>query len=142
MDTTFEDLQRQCNSIAETLKNPPLVDENGCELDYDKLYDADGEEWDGEETGTFYDHDGTEVEVCQMNAMDYLSDVLDIEYRVQSDRKTFVSAKVLVAFGGPNIWIDTGAKEVIGAWWGTTYRCSYSEDAMDLNATLEELFGC
>lgn len=142
MTDTAQDLRNQCKAIADTLANPGLVTEDGGDLDYDELFYGDGEEWDREETGTFYDKDGTEVEVRQMSGFDYLQDALDIEYRVGSDRKTYKSGEVLVAFGGPNIWIDTGSKEVIGAWWGDSCRVSYAEDNLGLDDALQELFNC
>ena len=39
------------------------------------------------------------------NALDYLEDVLDINYYVDQ-KKEYLGARILVAFGGPNIWID------------------------------------
>jgi len=47
----------------------------------------------------------------EFTAFDYLSDCLDIEWVLHSDR-TFKGARVLVAFGGPNIWINTVTNEV------------------------------
>jgi len=83
---------------------------------------------------------GEEVELSPMSGYDYLTDVLDIEYRVGSDRE-YRSAEVLVAFGGPNVWIDTKRNVVKGAWWGDSTEAGYI-DNMDLDAALEELFNC
>lgn len=46
------------------------------------------------------EHDGEEP-----SAYDWLEDVLDIEYIVGGDGE-YRGARVLVAFGGPNIWVD------------------------------------
>jgi predicted RNA-binding Zn-ribbon protein involved in translation (DUF1610 family) len=78
----------------------------------------------------------------EMNGYDYLSDVLDIEYIVGSDKTTLLGARILVTFGGPNIWINTKTKQVEGAWWGESVTRSYHSDAMDLEGTVEELFAC
>jgi hypothetical protein len=75
------------------------------------------------------------------SAFDYLSDVLDIEYIVNS-KKEYLGARVLVAFGGPNIWINTRTKQVEGYWWGDSYIMSYYSDAMDLDSALSELYNC
>ncbi len=76
-----------------------------------------------------------------MTAFDYLQDALDIEYIVASDRKTYLGARVLVAFGGPNIWINTRTKIVEGHWWGDSYTEAYT-DNIGLDEALEELFNC
>jgi hypothetical protein len=76
-----------------------------------------------------------------MTAFDYLQDALDIEYIVSSDRKTYLGARVLVAFGGPNIWINTRTKTVEGHWWADSYSEAYT-DSIGLDEALEELFNC
>jgi len=74
-------------------------------------------------------------------AFDYLQDALDIEYIVNS-KKEYLGARVLVAFGGPNIWINTRTKQVEGYWWGDSCVMSYSVDEMDLDGALSELYNC
>lgn len=76
-----------------------------------------------------------------MSAFDYLQDALDIEY-VVSSKKEYLGARVLVAFGGPNIWINTRTKQVEGYWWGESFIMSYHEDAIGLDEALETLFSC
>ena len=82
-----------------------------------------------------YAEDGEEF-----TAWDYLRDALDINWILNNDR-TYKGARVLVAFGGPNIWIDTVNEQVEGYWWGDKCLVSYN-DAIDLDSTLEELFNC
>ena len=74
-------------------------------------------------------------------AFDYLQDVLDIEYIVNS-KKEYLGARVLVAFGGPNIWINTRTKQVEGYWWGDSCIMSYDKDEMDIDGALSELYNC
>ena len=76
-----------------------------------------------------------------LNGYDYIQDVLDINYILDGSRE-YKGAKLLVAFGGPNIWIDTDAQTVQGGWWGESYTASYSTDAMDIHNCCEELFNC
>ena len=90
------------------------------------------------ETG-FPDEKGMDDQ--EFGAFDYLQDALDIEYRVGSDGQ-YRSAKILVAFGGPNIWIDTGRKKIIGAWWGDYAEAEYLSDALDLDEACAELWNC
>jgi hypothetical protein len=75
------------------------------------------------------------------NAYDYLKDVLDIQYIISSDKK-YLGARVLVAFGGPNIWINTQTQTVEGYWWGDTCHISYLNDSLGLDECLEELYLC
>jgi hypothetical protein len=75
------------------------------------------------------------------SAFDYLQDALDIEY-VVSSKKEYLGARVLVAFGGPNIWINTRTKQVEGYWWGDKCILSYDDDALGLDDALSELFNC
>lgn len=72
---------------------------------------------------------------------DYLMDILDIEYITTRD-KQYKGARILVAFGGPNIWINTLTKEVEGYWWDDKCIMSYHADSMDLDECLEEYFNC
>lgn len=107
-----------------------------------------GQRWEGFGTGYFWGIEegdlilGGEEVTCvgPMSGFDYLSDVLDIEYRVGSDRE-YRSAELLVTFGGPNIWIDTKRNMVVGAWWGDHYEAPY-RDEMGLDDACEELFNC
>ena len=75
-----------------------------------------------------------------MTAFDYLQDALDIEYIVNS-RKEYLGARVLVAFGGPNIWVDTRRGIVEGAWWGEKATAIF-QDNIGLDDALSELFNC
>jgi len=76
-----------------------------------------------------------------ISGFDYLSDVLDIEY-ITDSKKQYLGARVLVAFGGPNIWINTRTKNVEGYWWQDSSIQSFHDDAMGLDDALEELFNC
>jgi hypothetical protein len=74
-------------------------------------------------------------------AFDYLQDALDIEYIVSS-KKEYLGARVLVAFGGPNIWVNTRTQQVEGYWWGDSCVMSYDKDEMDIDGALSELYNC
>lgn len=77
-------------------------------------------------------------------SFDYLQGALDFNWILNSDR-TLKGARILVAFGGPNIWIDTTKGIVEGYWWGDNFTSEYdtnSEFARDLDDALETLFNC
>lgn len=74
------------------------------------------------------------------DAFDYLSDALDIEYIVNG-KKEYLGARVLVAFGGPNIWINTRTKTIEGYWWADSAFASF-QDNLGLDDALETLYNC
>lgn len=78
-------------------------------------------------------HCGEVVEYNDLEILgiwDYMSDILDMEYRVGSDRK-YRSCRVMVAFGGPNIYIDTASRSVDLYWWNERATYLLSIDAAD-----------
>ena len=82
-----------------------------------------------------------------MDGIEYLSDALDIEYIVSNHRnnnneREVLGARILVAFGGPNIWINTRTKQVEGYWWNDSCTMSYDKDAFDLADAIETLWNC
>lgn len=112
MSDTNLDLARHVQSIADNLTNPPA-------------------EW----------NDGRDIESeGEFSAFDYLQDALDIEYIVNSKRE-YLGARVLVAFGGPNIWVDTKRGIVEGAWWGSHASATF-KDGLGLDEALETLWDC
>ena len=84
--------------------------------------------------------EGLNADDEEMNAFDYLQDALDIEYIVNGKRE-YLGARVLVAFGGPNIWVDTRRGIVEGAWWGKHATAPFT-DNIGLDEALEELWKC
>jgi hypothetical protein len=71
---------------------------------------------------------------------DYLKDALDIEYIVSS-KKEYLGARVLIAFGGPNIWINTRTKTVEGYWWADSAHARFV-DNLGLDDALAEIYAC
>lgn len=76
-----------------------------------------------------------------LSGFDYIADALDINWILDSNRE-FKGARILVAFGGPNIWIDTYTQTVEGTWWTESFRASYTNDEMDIEGACAELFEC
>ena len=73
-------------------------------------------------------------------AAKWMEDTYDIRYLVDS-RKEYMGAQILVAGGGPTIWVDTFTKEVRG-YWGTDRVQWCFMDTLGLDDYCEELFGC
>jgi hypothetical protein len=124
----MSDIKEQVQGIIDTLENPPTLCRD-CGWTY---HDEDGElaacpECDSED-------------YAELSAFDYLQDALDIEYVIGSDRQ-FLGARVLVCFGGPNVWVDTRHSRVDGHWWSESCIEPFY-DTMGLKEALEELWEC
>ena len=87
----------------------------------------------------YYDGQYEEGEI--ISGFDYLEGVLDIQYIVTGEGE-YLGARVLLAYGGPNIWLDTQKQMVEGHWWGDSFSASYHSDIMDIDGALSELWGC
>jgi len=89
---------------------------------------------------TYPDDDELNDDDEPYTAMDYVLEALDIEYYIGSDGE-HRGARLLVAFGGPNIWVDTKTNRVEGHWWWERYSCTF-DDNMDLDDACRELWEC
>jgi len=119
MSTTDNRLKDQVLSIINDIENGIPV----TQQDIDDGYYDEGQYEAGDTLG----------------AWDYIKDALDVEYTV-SGKKDYLGASILVAFGGPNITINTRTQQVAGHWWGQSYVESYHTDEMHLDSMCEELF--
>lgn len=72
-------------------------------------------------------------------AHDWMETTYDIRYLLDST-KSFLGAEILVAGGGPTIWVDT-FREVVTGWWGSDKVEWYFQDNLGLNDYCEELYG-
>ena len=71
---------------------------------------------------------------------EWMEDVYDIEWITNQDH-TYRAARLLVAGGGPNIWVNLQTGTVDGYWWGDTCKVPF-EDNLGLDEYLEELHAC
>ena len=91
-----------------------------------------------DECGLYQDCDDVKGSDC-INGFDYLQDALDIQYIVRADGE-YIGARILVSFGGPNIWIDTARQMVDGYWWSDSYSTSYHNDEMGIHEACRDLW--
>ena len=106
-----EKLRRMCKDIADGITNP--VTSN-----------------DEQEDGSVEQHGG---------ASEWMEDTYNIRYLVDHDKK-YLGAKILVAGGGPTIWVDTWTNEVKG-YWGTDRVNIMFADNLGLDDYCEEMYG-
>jgi len=73
-------------------------------------------------------------------ASSWMEGVYDVRYLVDRE-KEYMGAMLLVAGGGPTIWVNTWTSEVEGSWVGD--RCThYFQDNIGLDDYNEEMYNC
>ena len=141
-EQTNKENRNHCKRIAELLEEYVNGDIYKCPECGDHCNMEEGENEDGKTIYKCSCGCVSEYEPEQMTLYDYLEDVYDIEYRISGDGD-FRSVQIMVACGGPNIYIDTASKQVELYWW--TDRADYpiSYDAANaLDEWAEEHYNC
>lgn len=140
----------RCKAIAEGLEKVA----SGDYFMYDgELYPIDTEDFP-EVKGCRYDEendmyimpDGEELfagDVYPVDILEWLGDnVYDIEYTIGSD-KEYRSARIMIACGGPNIYLNTRTEDVELYWWSEHASYPMSRSVIDMiDSTYEEMFAC
>ncbi len=88
------------------------------------------EEIEDEETG----------EKREETASDWMEDVYDIRYIVDREKR-YMAAELLVAGGGPTIWVNLNTGYVEGYWGGDKVEQPFT-DNLGLDDYCEEMYGC
>ena len=126
----MSNIQEQVNAVIDGIENPDhICYACGVHIEADDI----------EENGHECPDCGSD-DVAPMSAGDYLNDVLDIEYILGMDRQ-YLGARVLVCFGGPNVWVNTRTNTVEGHWWSESYSASFT-DELGLDDYLSEMWEC
>ena len=112
-ETCEEQLRRMCKKIADDISEKAITRYNGWETDHD-------EDDEGTLATRFMDH------------------VYDIEWITHQDH-TYKAARLLVAGGGPSIWVNLQSLTVDGYWWGCDKVEHHFLDNIGLDDYLEEL---
>ena len=72
-------------------------------------------------------------------AHDWMEGTYDIRYLVDRDKR-YMGAEILVAGGGPTIWVDTWRATVKGYWGADRVECPFI-DNIGLDDYCEEIYG-
>ena len=72
-------------------------------------------------------------------ASDWMEGTYDIRYLVDREKR-YIGAELMVAGGGPTIWVDLWDNEVKG-YWGADRVTEHFIDTLDLNDYCEEMYG-
>ena len=112
----------KCPECGEYVEDNNLFCECGCPVDLIGTEDSDG--W---EMVTFYD---------------YFENALDVDY-ITNSKKEYKACRIMIAFGGPNIYVNTWEKQVELHWWTDHASFYLSNDTCDaIDEWAEEYFNC
>ena len=111
-ETCEEQLRRMCKRIADDITNPVISN-------------------DEQEDGSVEQHGG---------ASEWMEGVYDIRYIVDREKR-YLGAELMVAGGGPNIWVNLDTKYVEGYWGGDKVLVPFT-DNLGLDDYCEEMYGC
>ena len=81
-----------------------------------------------------------EIPEGESQASEYMDGVYDIEWITHQDH-SYKAARLLVAGGGPNIWVNLQDMNVEG-YWGSDRVTEPFIDEIGLDDYLEEMHGC
>ena len=70
----------------------------------------------------------------------WMEDVYDIRYIVDRDKR-YLGAELMVAGGGPTVWVNLDTKYVEGYWGGDRGQWAF-RDNLGLDEYCEEMYGC
>ena len=112
-ETCEEQLRRMCKSIADDITNPKEIPD----IDPDIA-----------------------AEPRTATASSWMDGVYDVRYLVDRE-KEYMGAMLLVAGGGPTIWVNTWTKEVEG-YWGCDKVLEPFIDNIGLDDYNEEMYDC
>ena len=111
-ETCEEQLRRMCKNIAEEITSGKT----------ERLSDYD-----------------SKCEVI-LEAGRFMEDVYDIRYIVDREKR-YYSAELMVAGGGPTIWVNLNTGYVEGYWGGDKVEQPFT-DNLGLDDYCEEMYGC
>ena len=81
-----------------------------------------------------------EIHEGKGDASSWMQDVYDIRYIVDREKR-YMGAELMVAGGGPTIWVNLYTKEVEG-FWGTDRVQWAFQDNLGLDDYCQDMYGC
>ena len=114
-------------------------------VDTDDFSEVKGCRYD-EENDMYIMADGEELcesDVYPASWFDWLGDnEYDIEYTIGGN-KEYRGVRIMIACGGPNIYINTNSGDVELYWWNESARYPMASDVVNMiDSTYEEMFAC
>lgn len=108
------------------------------------LYKLDGEYvTDGEMVSLIEAGRNEEDDFEQVTIYDYLSDVLDVTYYTTGRNGEYKGVRLLLAYGGPNVYLDTYSRTLELYWWTESATVDLlPNEADEVDAMWSELYNC
>ena len=104
----------------------------------DTQYNDENASYTCQECGATFDEN--ELEAVSM--YDYFKNALDIDY-ITNSKKEYKACRIMVACGGPNIYINTWSRQVELYWWNESGSFYLSSDVCNaIDDCMEEYFNC
>lgn len=98
---------------------------------------SNGFSYETNEDGECRDQDGNPT-----SPWEYVCDALDVEV-TRSLNGDYRGARILLTFGGPNVWLDTADRELQGSWGGKRVNMHVPYEVCELiDDAIEELADC
>ena len=112
----------KCPECGEYVEDNNMFCECGCQVDL--IGNDESDPWD------------------QVSFYDYFENALDIDY-ITNSQKEYKACRIMVAYGGPNIYINTWEKRVELYWWTDSASFYLSSDVCNaIDECMEEYFNC
>ena len=131
-----------CKNIVDTMLkyyNGDMYHYNGediCISDFETMENDNGEYITIENSIVYLE------DLEPLSLWDFFNDIYNINYIVD-DKKEFVAVRIMIACGGPNIYINTLDKQVELFWWTESGKAYIPYELNDeINAIWEEYYNC
>ena len=148
--TTNDENYERCKVIAENLEQVAsgdyfMYDGDLYPIDTEEFSNINGCKYD-DESELYIMADGEELfagDVYPVDVTEWLGDgVCDVEYTSRSN-KEYRGVSLMIAGGGPNIYINTKSGDVELYWWSESARYPMSSDVVNMiDSIYEEKFSC
>lgn len=143
-EKTDKENREHCKSISEELDKVVNGQLYKCPMCGEVIvwnndnYNDDEQTYTCSECGETFE----ESELVPVDLIDYFADCLDIEYRI-GQFGAYRSVKIMVAYGGPNIYIDTASGSVELYWWTDRASFPLSYNVVEaIDREFEEFYSC
>ena len=104
----------------------------------DDQYNDEEASYTCQDCGAAFDESDLEA----VSFYDYFEDALDIDY-ITNSRKEYKACRIMVACGGPNIYVNTWERKVELYWWTERAEFYLSSEACNaIDDWAEEYFNC
>ena len=139
METTIE-YRNHCKTIAEELERVTSGELHVCAECGEWITYQEAEDEEGYTVFITSCSHVMDSEPEMVSVFSWLDCVLDVEYRIGYDGE-YRSSRIMVAYGGPNIYIDTATSTIELYWWGDRATYYVGSDACHtLDTYMEELY--